>query len=246
MGRRRPAEHDVGARAGERAREQFQSESHQEAAVHDARHYEEVLMQRIRYAMAAGAALFIASATAGAQLQGRTVLPRTTTSSASVPAGMCQIWIDGVPANRQPAPTNCDVARARVPNNGRIIYGTGAQRPTTQSPNTQRAPVYGSNDRYDPRRDPRRDPRNSQYDPRLDRRSSRYDRRYDDDYSRKQAKIRAEYLKKQEKEREQYERKMQRAQEQQARADRNGYGNGKGKGHGHGNGNGGDHDRDHD
>jgi len=208
--------------------------------VHDARQFKEVLMQKIRYAMAAGAALFIASATAGAQLPGRTTLPRTTTSNA-VPAGMCQIWIDGVPANRQPAPTTCDVARARVPANGRIIYGNG-QGPSTQRYPAGNQPVYSSNGQYDPRRDPR----NSQYDPRLDRRSSRYDRRYDDDYSRKQAKIREQYLKKQQKEREQYERKMQRAQEQQARADRNGYGNGKGKGHGHGNGNGGDHDRDHD
>ena len=204
-------------------------------------------MQKIRYAMAAGAALFIASA-AGAQLPGRTTLPRTTTNSNAVPAGMCQIWIDGVPANRQPAPTNCDVARARVPNNGHIIYGTGAQRSTSQYPNAQRAPIYNTNDRYDPRRDPR----NSQYDPRLDRNDRRYDRRYDDDYSRKQAKIREQYLKKQEKNREQYERKMEKAREQEAREDRrgtgygNGNGNGKGRGHGHGNGNGGDHDRDHD
>ena len=202
-------------------------------------------MQKLRDALAAAAALFFASAPAGAQLQGRTVLPGTTTSSSGVPAGMCQIWIDGVPANRQPAPTNCDVARARVPNNGHIIYGTGAQRTTTQP---QRSPVYSTNDRYDPRRDPR----NSQYDPRLDRRSSRYDRRYDDDYSRKQAKIRADYLKKQQKNREEYERKMQKAREQEARKDQrgtgygNGNGNGKGQGHGHGKGNGGGHDRDHD
>lgn len=205
-------------------------------------------MQKIRFAMAAGATLFIASATAGAQLPGRTTLPRSTSSSA-VPAGMCQIWIDGVPANRQPAPTTCDVARARVPANGRIIYGNGAQR-TTGPVYGQQNPVYGtngSNGTYDPRRDPR----NTQYDPRLDRRNSRYDRRYEDDYNRKQAKIREQYLKKQQKEREQYERKMQKAREQDARADQrgtgfgNGNGNGKGRGHGHGNGNG-DHDRDHD
>ena len=204
-------------------------------------------MQKIRYAMAAGAALFIASATTGAQMPGRTTLPRTSTSSTSVPAGMCQIWIDGVPADRQPRPTTCEVARARVPNNGRIIYGSGAQR-STQYPSTQRGPVYGSTGTYDPRRDSR----NSQYDPRLDRRSSRYDRRYDDDYSRKQAKIREQYLRKQQREREQYERKMEKAREQDARKDQrgtgygNGHGQGKGEGHGHGNGNGGDHDHDHD
>ena len=168
-------------------------------------------MQKIRYAMAAGAALFIASA-AGAQMPGRTTLPRTSTSSASVPAGMCQIWIDCVHADRQPKPTTCEVARARVPNNGRIIYGTGA---SSQYPTTQRAPVYGSAGTYDPRRDPR----NAQYDPRLDRRNSRYDRRYDDEYSRKQEKIREQYLKKQQKNREQYERKMEKAREQEAEPD---------------------------
>jgi hypothetical protein len=209
--------------------------------VHDARQCEEDLMQKIRYAMAAGAALFIASATAGAQLQGRTILRGTTTSSTGVPAGMCRIWIDGVPANRQPAPTNCDVARARVPANGRIIYGAGT-----------RAPVYDGS--YDPRYDPRRDSRSSVYDPRLDPRNGRYDRSYDSDYNRKAAKLREQYLKKQQKDREQYERKMQKLNEQQARKDQrgtgygNGNGQGKGQGHGHGNGNGGrpDHDRDHD
>jgi hypothetical protein len=195
--------------------------------VHDARHYEEVLMQKIRYAMAAGAALFIASATAGAQLPGRTGAPRTTTtSSTAVPAGMCRIWIDGVPATRQPAPTTCEVARARVPNNGHIIYGSGT-----------RAPVYDGS--YDPRYDPRRDSRSSTYDPRLDPRNGRYDRRYDSDYSRKQAKIREQYLRKQQKDREQYERKMQKAREQEARKDQ------RGNGHGHGHDNDGDHGHGH-
>ena len=190
-------------------------------------------MHKIRYAMATSAALFIASATAGAQLPGRTTLPRTTTSSTAVPAGMCRIWIDGVPANRQPAPTTCEVARARVPANGRIIYGSGT-----------RAPVYDGS--YDPRYDPRRDSRSSVYDPRLDPRSGRYDRRYDGDYNRKAAKIREQYLKKQRKDREQYERKMQKLREQEARRNQRGagYGNDHGNGNGQGKGNGGDHAHD--
>ena len=40
-------------------------------------------------------------------------------------AGMCRIWIDGVPPGHQPAPTDCATAAARVPANGRIIYGDG-------------------------------------------------------------------------------------------------------------------------
>src|SRR3954467_5229858 len=40
------------------------------------------------------------------------------------PAGMCRVWIDGVPPGRQPRPTDCATARANVPVNGRVIYGS--------------------------------------------------------------------------------------------------------------------------
>jgi len=49
------------------------------------------------------------------------------------PAGMCRIWIDGVPPGRQPAPMNCEVAARRLPANAHLIYG---QR------------VYGNNGYY--------------------------------------------------------------------------------------------------
>ena len=39
------------------------------------------------------------------------------------PAGMCRIWIDGVPPGHQPAPTDCATAQAQRPANARIIYG---------------------------------------------------------------------------------------------------------------------------
>lgn len=38
-------------------------------------------------------------------------------------AGLCRVWIDGLPAARQPGPMDCATAQARVPRNGRIIYG---------------------------------------------------------------------------------------------------------------------------
>jgi hypothetical protein len=38
-------------------------------------------------------------------------------------AGLCRIWIDGVPPGRQPAPTSCAYAQSHVPRNGRVIYG---------------------------------------------------------------------------------------------------------------------------
>lgn len=39
------------------------------------------------------------------------------------PAGMCRVWIDGVPAPQQPAPTDCASAVRNKPANGRVIYG---------------------------------------------------------------------------------------------------------------------------
>jgi len=39
------------------------------------------------------------------------------------PAGMCRIWIEGVPANQQPAPTDCVNAVRNRPVNGTVIFG---------------------------------------------------------------------------------------------------------------------------
>jgi hypothetical protein len=39
------------------------------------------------------------------------------------PAGMCRIWIDGVPPGQQPAPTDCQTAVANRPANARVIWG---------------------------------------------------------------------------------------------------------------------------
>lgn len=66
------------------------------------------------------AALALA-APAGAQVRGR--------GNDGIPpgqrpaAGLCRIWLDGVPPGQQPAPTDCRTANARVPRNGRVIYG---------------------------------------------------------------------------------------------------------------------------
>lgn len=39
------------------------------------------------------------------------------------PAGMCRIWIDGVPAGKQPAPTDCASAVRNRPANARVLFG---------------------------------------------------------------------------------------------------------------------------
>jgi hypothetical protein len=39
------------------------------------------------------------------------------------PPGMCRIWLDGVPAGQQPAPTDCATAVRSRPANGRVLFG---------------------------------------------------------------------------------------------------------------------------
>jgi hypothetical protein len=39
------------------------------------------------------------------------------------PAGMCRIWINGVPASKQPAPTDCASAVRNRPANGKVLFG---------------------------------------------------------------------------------------------------------------------------
>lgn len=46
------------------------------------------------------------------------------------PAGMCRVWVDGVPANQQPAPTDCAAAVRNKPANGRVIYGEDKAKPS--------------------------------------------------------------------------------------------------------------------
>lgn len=45
------------------------------------------------------------------------------------PAGMCRVWIEGVPAAQQPAPTDCATAVRTKPANGRVIYGADKGKP---------------------------------------------------------------------------------------------------------------------
>jgi hypothetical protein len=39
------------------------------------------------------------------------------------PAGMCRIWVNDVPANQQPAPTDCASAVRNRPMNGKVLFG---------------------------------------------------------------------------------------------------------------------------
>jgi hypothetical protein len=124
------------------------------------------------------------------RMGGGLMSPTPAASSRSVPAGRCQIWIEGLPASRQPAPTDCETARRRAPSNARIIYGAG----------TTRGGVYYPNGKYDPRYDPK----SSKYDPRHGRNDGRYGgQAYPGERGRGNDAWKAEH------EREKYERKRE-------------------------------------
>lgn len=146
-------------------------------------------MFTLRHALAVGAALFVAGSSADAQLRRSSTV--TYPDAQTLPAGMCRIWIDGLPANREPAPTDCDTARRSQPRNSRIIYGT--RRPTNVYGNRDPRSIPGT-----PQYDPRYDPNSSRYDPRLDPRNDENDDKYD----RKRDREREKWERKQERERE--------------------------------------------
>jgi hypothetical protein len=62
------------------------------------------------------------------------------------PAGMCRIWIDGVPPGHQPRPTDCVTAERNVPYNGRVIYGANTRDGGKYGRNGD---IYGNNGVYD-------------------------------------------------------------------------------------------------
>lgn len=71
--------------------------------------------------------------------------PKTLTatrqrSMARPPSGMCRIWIDGVPAAKQPAPTDCVTALREKPANGRIIFGDALPRGLLPRVNVKKRP----------------------------------------------------------------------------------------------------------
>ena len=119
-------------------------------------------MFRLRVAMLAGSALALATTTAGAQGRQNNIPP-----GQMPPAGLCRVWIDGVPPGRQPRATDCATARAQAPANSRIIYGGQSQGRVHLDPRVGTAGQY----------DPRQDPNSSVYDPRYDRNSRVYDPR---------------------------------------------------------------------
>src|SRR4029079_10494406 len=72
------------------------------------------------------------------------------------PAGMCRIWVDGVPPDKQPAPTDCASALKNKPTNGRVIFGDPKPAVTPSPPpaptGRQKAPPDTAKSKARPRR----------------------------------------------------------------------------------------------
>ncbi len=53
----------------------------------------------------------------------RDPLPPQVPASFTPPAGLCRIWLTGVPATQQPAPTDCASAIKNRPTNAAVLFG---------------------------------------------------------------------------------------------------------------------------
>lgn len=73
-------------------------------------------------------ALFVAPA-AGAQARGAGEKKLDVPATHLPPAGLCRIWVAGVPPDKQPAPTDCPTALRNKPANGTVVFGASKAAP---------------------------------------------------------------------------------------------------------------------
>ncbi len=89
------------------------------------RRLSEEMMKRFAYSVAlAGLVALAAPLSAQGRERGNDVPP-----GHRPPPGMCRIWLDGVPAGQQPAPTDCATAVRNRPSNGRVLFGDDYAKP---------------------------------------------------------------------------------------------------------------------
>lgn len=96
-----------------------------------------------------------AAVTTSLEAQGRDRGGRDIPPGHYPPAGMCRIWIDGVPPGQQSAPMKCEDARREVPSNGRVILGDDDPRRNRRDEDDKRGREDRdrNDDRYDRDRD---------------------------------------------------------------------------------------------
>jgi hypothetical protein len=117
------------------------------------------------------------------------------------PPGMCRVWLAGVPAAQQPAPTDCATAIRKRPSQGRVLFGADREtarpvvlparppaatadedrrarrEPASEERRARREPADEQRrdpPRAEPRTEPRTEPRNEpQAEPRAESRAER-------------------------------------------------------------------------
>lgn len=72
---------------------------------------------------AAFAGLLLASLAATGMAQKGAIPSNEPPADLRAPKGMCRIWLKGVPAAQQPAPTDCAAAVKNCPPTGRVLFG---------------------------------------------------------------------------------------------------------------------------
>jgi hypothetical protein len=78
--------------------------------------------------------VFVASAAQALAAQESREPQSRVPASFTPPAGLCRLWIDGVPASQQPAPTDCASAIRNRPANSTVVFG-----PQRRSDDSERA-----------------------------------------------------------------------------------------------------------
>ncbi|MDQ6718604.1 MAG: hypothetical protein M3Z17_09705, partial [Gemmatimonadota bacterium] len=73
------------------------------------------------------AAVLVAVTATSASAQGRGRNEGGVPPGMRPPAGMCRVWVNGVPPGQQSGVTDCATAQAQVRANSRIIYGSNTR-----------------------------------------------------------------------------------------------------------------------
>ena len=67
--------------------------------------------------------LLVCAAAASLQAQESRESSARVPAAYAPPAGLCRLWIEGVPASQQPAPTDCANAIKNRPSNAAVVFG---------------------------------------------------------------------------------------------------------------------------
>ena len=82
--------------------------------------YVEAVLTRFAWFVAS---LVLAAAAGPLAAQEARAVPSRMPETFTPPAGLCRVWLTGVPASQQPAPTDCASAIKNRPANSAVVFG---------------------------------------------------------------------------------------------------------------------------